>query len=1774
MHNTHCVKNKKFKENVTMTKTSKKIGIALLTIVMSFVCAITLIAVPNRAFAAYAEDATTISWQDECAEFTSHEKFNINGTEHTITDYSNYINEHFKIGQKCESDDIYDEWLFSIVPQSLFDNPGQYSYLGQHYGFLLDYNADRNVYFLYLYSVKNTDIDSDNSNVGGHYETKITPIYYENYRYNKENGKAQLERNVDDNEYRRLSDLRKIYLHNVSFGASVYNEHHLNFGDEEYVASEDDGAFFIGTYYGYKGVSAMMAPDKFIKYTAEQLIGLIPYADKVMGVISDVKSFAEAAINYADGINGITEELTNEDDFGYSIEDISKLDQLAKYDNLLKDMVNILETPKDEPILFGIQDGCYITSKYFINKTQNWDFRLTQQMQFDIVEDTGSLISGVKTLYDDIKTNTFSNTYNDDEVMTLSDEEQAEVYLLPNGQARFEFVAPESGEYTFETYGNIKNQVYLATADNIIIARGTLKDDGINQCVKATLKKGQVYKIYTNAAEVYPNIVRYKLGVTFTPCEMKPGETKTFVVKAGETEFISILNTRPSAYDYNIAYNGELDITVMEGSRNNAIIHTYKSMNPSGSFVAKYSDRYYIKIQNNNAVDATITVSINDVETLSYGKQQSIDCVTNKIYKISPEYTSAYSFDISGKYSVTARILDSNLDELTLYSDNKVNLSQSLSANATYYVEIKPSAAMTVDVLCRPQPQALSFGINNLTKNSTNILHSFISVDTDVVVNIESNANIVVFDEYMDRMTLPLFVEQGKRYYVGVSGSNTYTVSVSPQISPMSGKFDNTGFAFLQFTPNRTGSYKVVGNDSVQWYNTKLQRINNTLTAGQVYYLKLNGASGSNYSVKVLLDAPSLSFNVNQTVSAGVYAIDIDSNDKYAFRTYSANSVSAVIKIYDENNSVISTFNADADAKIMSLSQGRYLLEISISGGTRTAIKIMPQKQIEFDNINIYDNGASVNVRLTNEKGVVLKYDCKNTKTYYLTFASTNQTKYDVSVFDSSFNKVDVDIENVNTSDMQVLKTKYAVAMKAGVTYYIAVDCVNQESVDTSILLVVPTKIEYIDVGNQRVYNKGTVSDKVNILMNSESSISITYNDDATIKNSVMRISDTQNANNVASISNGKLKIAYNASAEDKIVVLWFEDDYGAYSVTLTVKFPYYATAELSDYSYKLTTRSGLDNSAVSTDTFVSMSFELNGTTYTWTTKTCDTIKLPIFESTNISKMKAVYKCGNNQYTVNVKTLAGSTTIPYNVQRYNGIGSYNYENAKSYSRIVIDLSSNSSCQSITIPSQVRAAFILNDGDQLTNLSVLYDGTNVGYLYLDNVNIKSVSSNYALKSNRSTLTLEVKNTVTIKGQLTSSYYLIDCKNLDIIGNGNLTVEGNVGTASIMTGTNAVRASTISIGNSGRTSFVGGAGANGAATTSYGQNGNNGGAGGNALNCSSLVKKGNGTYTLTAGKGGNGSNGYQGAPGANGVSRWSGYNFIFEYPTVGGKGGNGGNGGASGYTCNAAIPSGITAYAANYGNGGNGGDGGAGGNGSPKSLAPTGTSTSPGHHAAAGGNGGNGGSGYIGGNGGAGGKGGTIPGGDQDYNGGAGGNGGNGGDGISVLTTSRGGNGGRGGDGGFTHAPGKSGAGGNGGNGGNCLNGTGGMGGNGGNGHNDTSNNGKPSAGGNGGNGGIGGLNSDGTRARHGDGGNGGNGGDPGSLGHGLNGGRGGDGYNGGKGGNGSSSHIIFAHGGNGGKGGNAYGGTVGTGGSGGSGTWASNGSKGANGTSYSSGSYNG
>lgn len=75
-----------------MTKTSKKISITLLAIIMALISVVAILFVPNRAFAAAADSLSAITWQDECAEFTSHEKFNINGTEHTMRgNISNFL---------------------------------------------------------------------------------------------------------------------------------------------------------------------------------------------------------------------------------------------------------------------------------------------------------------------------------------------------------------------------------------------------------------------------------------------------------------------------------------------------------------------------------------------------------------------------------------------------------------------------------------------------------------------------------------------------------------------------------------------------------------------------------------------------------------------------------------------------------------------------------------------------------------------------------------------------------------------------------------------------------------------------------------------------------------------------------------------------------------------------------------------------------------------------------------------------------------------------------------------------------------------------------------------------------------------------------------------------------------------------------------------------------------------------------------------------------------------------------------------------------------------------------------------------------------------------------------------------------------------------------------------------------------------------------------------------------------------------------------------------
>lgn len=867
-------------------------------------------------------------------------------------------------------------------------------------------------------------------------------------------------------------------------------------------------------------------------------------------------------------------------------------------------------------------------------------------------------------------------------------------------------------------------------------------------------------------------------------------------------------------------------------------------------------------------------------------------------------------------------------------------------------------------------------------------------------------------------------------------------------------------------------------------------------------------------------------------------------------------------------------------------------------------------------NIPIYATGNAISFTVSHGEGYTFAFNCGTTDTYYFKLGSTTIIEYDVEMYymDNDQKSI-VDFQDLGMLEQIGNNTtfvcQYSSYFTAGKTYYIYMESYSGD-VDISAQLVIPTIIKDVTIGSEYIIRDGKTVSGLNAIMDTSNIISITYNDNATIKVTDMKMSDSENPNEIGSILNGCFKVGFNKNAENKNICIVLEDDKGIKTISMSVKYPYYATATINDdYVYELFVTDSYGN-ALSSNGYEKMVVKYLENSLSLTTKTYDMLRLPIFETTTITA-DAYFATDNYSYSVPVPGVS------YNVYSYTLSPNLSIHGDKTRIVIEANVSNTSSNMLISIPDGVKAVFINgNQGRTFTNLTIEYNGTSVGYLYTNNLNISGANTNrsYAIYSYRNDLTWEIINTNNISASVID--YVVrsssSTNGFTFIGNGILRVTGNAGAngnnSAGSRGTHAVYSGKIGFAQkfSGNIYFTGGKGCEGSLGTGNGGAGQNGGAGGNALQCNSLSYAGTGKVYLQGGNGGNGGNGANGYSGTDANNTGIYYSLLEKSTPIsgtvqplliqntvnkpaspGGHGGNGGNGGDAGLSININVSlNGITIYSVNKGNGGDGGHGGSGGDGSEAKSEPTVPITYyPAQLPKEGGVGGNGGDGNRGGKGGSGGQGGA--GGSNNHyceNGGDGGHGGKsfgneyggaGGAGGTGRFGGRGGMGGSseksyggaGGNGGNGLEGGAGGAGGAGGSG--LYGGDGGHGGNGGNGHADNAVEGDMSTnGGDGGNGGSGGYSyATSTIARPGNGGNGGVGGDIGSWGPGRRGGNGGKGYNGGRGGDGSKGMGAWQAGGSGGNGGDAYGGTVGYGGSKGENghPWGAQGSNGANGNYY-------
>ena len=208
-------------------------------------------------------DATTeeeIDFNALCEGITANTTITVNGESKDITNYEKYIDDEFK--PRIEhSKLLIDEWILEIVPKEFFDYQVEnFLYIGRSYGFFFNYDKKYGRYLIYL-MLHNYDTSKS-----GHITRTITPLYYEEYVYYKELGKATLfhetkeyELSYGDNYYGyiyyKYSDSNNIYLKDVAFTGSLYNIDSRNFGEEGYNASQDNGGYFIGGDYVFNGVS-------------------------------------------------------------------------------------------------------------------------------------------------------------------------------------------------------------------------------------------------------------------------------------------------------------------------------------------------------------------------------------------------------------------------------------------------------------------------------------------------------------------------------------------------------------------------------------------------------------------------------------------------------------------------------------------------------------------------------------------------------------------------------------------------------------------------------------------------------------------------------------------------------------------------------------------------------------------------------------------------------------------------------------------------------------------------------------------------------------------------------------------------------------------------------------------------------------------------------------------------------------------------------------------------------------------------------------------------------------------------------------------------------------------------------------------------------------------------------------------------------------------------------------------------------------------------------
>lgn len=864
-----------------------------------------------------------------------------------LDDYPNYVSQRFDtLNLHNPNENTFDEWITKIVPVQLFEQEMvDFLFIGSSYGFYFNFEESDDTYLIYLFK------HSINNDVSGQLVREIQPFYYEKYKLNEDNNLSILYYYDSYNGYyyfREYNRVKKLYLKDVSFSGSLYNQFHLNQGEDSYIDANDLGGFFVGNRYLFSGVSTQTGKSEFSADVLRTTVGYIPYVGDYIGLALDIYDIVDGLVDEIESVSNDYRVIrSNASDYDVQLDEMYAPAQIEKYGHILKDSYSYIKTPNNEnAVLLGINNNCYAQNTFYINYANHynrWDTLFAGQITLDIVEEEiadsfhDSTINELKTR---VTSNDFYYNLDNNEEFEINENELLNLYILGDAELKLNFVAPVNCTYTF-TCNSAKELELAALNQNIEYIEA-------NKKIAATLTMNEKCRLKIKSKNG-KGVCRLNIDCKFTPEKVNLNMPVQRSIKPNQTEYLLIMADSGSPFDFAIRSNKAIEAGLYADNREQIVGNLLNGTLVEFSYYLNGNRYYYLAIHNYSSTETIATIELKNVKTLNMNGQNTYEISDEKFFKFSPMVSSEYKFSY----------ISSGVFKIEIYNENNNYLAGTIDANNEFSYLVEKGHAYTVlvknishavnnvNILVNLNPVELKFGGNEIYQITRESCYKLTPKMTANYSISSTNNSFTVYDSQwntINKINSGYNLIEKENYFIVVNGSTQrFTLNVELYYTTQeSGLISSSGEVIVKFIPNKSVKYVVDGAEEVEWFDSYLNKVGSYLTEGSTYFVKIKGQSGTSYEIKQGKEYTKIYVNRLVNLYDGSYTFTIESAGKYGIMFYCGKNT-VDFTLYDDNGKEIYTYNKGSGNFQLELSAGVYTFELSVSDATTVGIKVVPR---------------------------------------------------------------------------------------------------------------------------------------------------------------------------------------------------------------------------------------------------------------------------------------------------------------------------------------------------------------------------------------------------------------------------------------------------------------------------------------------------------------------------------------------------------------------------------------------------------------------------------------------------------------------------------------------------------------------------------------------------------------------------------------------------------------------------------------------------------------